>query len=69
MLIKIQKEDILASNEMIESGIYFEESQKWYNDIFLSSFVSRVAYFVFFITYGISIYFALAFAYGLFPLQ
>lgn len=69
MLIKIQKEDILASDEMIESGFYFEESQKWYNDIFLSSFISRVAYFVFFITYGISIYFALAFAYGLFPLQ
>jgi type IV secretory pathway component VirB8 len=54
---------------MIESGIYFEESQKWYNDIYLSSFISRIAYFVFFITYGISIYFAITFAFGLFPLK
>ena len=69
MLIKISKDQVFAEDEIIENGIYFEESQKWYNDIFLSSFISRVAYFIFFITYGVSVYFAFMFGIGLFPLQ
>ncbi len=69
MLFKIAKQDILASNEIIESGAYFSESINWYNEIFLSLLVNRFGYLLFFLIYSLSGYLAFTFGSSLFPLQ
>jgi type IV secretory pathway component VirB8 len=67
--IEIQKRQIDAPKELIDDGSYFTESAKWYNDMFIMPFVSRIHYAILFFTYLIGTLLAFFIITNMFPLR
>lgn len=69
MNIKINRDEAYASKEMIESGVYFSESLKWYNEIFILPSIIRIVYSLFFIAFAAAAYLIVNFTINMFPLK
>jgi hypothetical protein len=65
----IDKDQCHTNVEMVKTGVYFTESIKWYNAIFLSSIITRSSYFIFAIFYFFIVYNIVILAYDLLPIK